>query len=378
MYINLYCSDLVAGYRQITIYRRVLLGKWRFALLGAHARHCEQFALQLTRHQAWQGKIRHSLPWLVPGLTILCLGGTWLVSMDQPAPGVILISLAVLAGLAGMLVLGSYFISPRRPESPLAQHTAQRQVSPLKQTLFPDLLPAWQKKLSVSLPSPAQVEAEAQTTQKWGLIGEFDLIRRLEKLATADTFLLHSLMPKSHDDMDVVVIGPKGIWYFEVKYINAHFDWRDGVWTITKTDRQTGKTRPEEMNEAIDQQWLRMRDEALRNLNVNLSDLLVHYPALGRIQGGIVLAHPRATYQLQKFPPFQLGTHDDWLADYAEAPRLPEMTLEVVFQIMETMLRKHQSLNPSVSVFSMNRHAASLIQAAERQIQAWIAAVPRS
>jgi hypothetical protein len=71
------------------------------------------------------------------------------------------------------------------------------------------------------------------------------LIARLLPLES-NAFLIDRLRVSDTNLIDVIMIGPKGIWIFDVIHINGVIRWKDGVWTRSRSlqkDEQMG-TRP--------------------------------------------------------------------------------------------------------------------------------------
>jgi hypothetical protein len=249
----------------------------------------------------------------------------------------------------------------------------EEQESALRQKLFPDLVPLWRRYMALRLPTHEETQLMAEQSGKWGLIGEFELIRLLEEVASEDTYLLHSLQPRTGDDMDVVLLGPKGFWYFEVKHWNAHFVWQNGVWEIWQYNHETGHyDQPADVRETPDAQWRRMRDEALANLRASAGNLLEKRPSLGKIKGGIVFSNQHAIVEIQKSAPFAYGTVEQWIATYQAAPRLKEMTPGRVLQLLEILLKRHQSFYPDAQLYSMKDSVPDVIEYVEAGIRAWM------
>jgi hypothetical protein len=173
--------------------------------------------------------------------------------------------------------------------------------------------------------------------------------------------------------MDVVVLGPKGFWYFEVNHWNAHFVWRNGVWEIWHFNHDSGSyDQPADLREVPDAQWRRMRDEALANLRASAANLLEKRPSLGKIKGGIVFSNPHAIIEIQKSAPFAYGTVEQWIATYQAAPRLKEMTPGRVLQVLEILLKRHQSFYPNAELYSMKDSVPDVIEQVEGGIRAWM------
>lgn len=50
------------------------------------------------------------------------------------------------------------------------------------------------------------------------LDGEHDFVRQLQRVLDSSHYIIYRLQQKRSDDIDVTVVGPTGIWVFEVKY----------------------------------------------------------------------------------------------------------------------------------------------------------------
>jgi len=197
----------------------------------------------------------------------------------------------------------------------------------------------------------------------------------LERVVSPDTYILHSLKPTSGDDMDVVVLGPRGFWYFEVKHWNADFFWENGAWEVYQYDHTTQDFELVPMRETPDAQWRRMRDEALANIKASAGNLLKKAPVIGNIHGGIVFSNPNARLEIAPSAPFRYGTVEQWVATYQAAPRLKGMTSGRTLQLLETLLKRHQSFYPDAPLHSMKDAIGNVIAEVEQGIQAWIDSV---
>jgi hypothetical protein len=227
--------------------------------------------------------------------------------------------------------------------------------------------------MAIPVPSVQEADRLAQETGKWGLIGELDLIREFERIVTPDTYILHSIKPKSGDDMDVVVIGPKGFWYFEVKHWNADFFWQNGQWQVWQYDHTTQDFQQVQIQEYPDAQWARMREETLINLRASAGNLLKKLPVLGNIQGGIVFSNANAHIEIDRSAPFRYGTIEQWIASYQAAPRLKDMSPGRTLQLIELLLKRHQAFYPDAELRSMKDAVAVVMSEVDKGIQKWIA-----
>jgi hypothetical protein len=372
--IDLFCSDLLAGYRQVRNARQELMKKWRLEMLRAYARKRERHAQRVAQQERRRDQFQKALPFLGAALLLPVGLGAWFVLSggEQTCLGMFLMlgtGFGVLMGLGAWWRLAT---PPEPPENPVS-HTKEEEDSPLRRQLFPDLVPLWRREMALIIPTEEEVQLMAEQTGRWSLIGEFDLIRQLERIVSENTYILQGLQPRTGDEMDVVVIGPKGLWFFEIQHGNANFTWRNGVWEIWHYDHETGGyDRPADLREYPDAQWRRLRDEALANLRAATGDLLTRRPALANIPGGIAFTNEHALVEIGRTAPFGYGSIEQWISAYRAAPRLKQMTQGRVLQLLEVLLKRHQSFYPNVEVHSMKDGVSRVIEYAEEGIRAWM------
>ena len=374
MLIDLFASDLVAGYKELKNARQALVKRWRFELLRAYTEKWNRFTDQVARQELRRERYQRLLPFIGLFLLMICGWGAWLTikSEELACLGMIM---TLGTGFGVLIALGvwlGFSRTPTPPENPVTHTSNNENESPLREKLFPKLVPLWRREMALQIPTEQEVQRMAEDTGKWGLIGELDLIRELERVVTPDTYILHSLKPKSGDDMDVVVLGPKGFWYFEVKHWNAHFIWQNGTWEVWQFDHTTQNVEPVPMREYPDAQWNRMREEALINLRASAGELLKRVPVLGNIQGGIVFSNPSVTIEIDRSAPFRYGTIEQWVATYQAAPRLKDMTAGRTLQVLEILLKRHQAFYPNAELHSMKSAISNVIAGVEAGIQGWI------
>ena len=72
--VDLFCSDLLAGYKQVRNARQALIKKWRLDLLRAYAKKWERYEQQLARQEARKNRYERTLPFLGGGW--FCAGAT--------------------------------------------------------------------------------------------------------------------------------------------------------------------------------------------------------------------------------------------------------------------------------------------------------------
>jgi len=71
MLIDPFCTDLIAGYKEIKLARQALLKKWRFELLRAYSRRREAYQQQLARREARKEQYQRALPFIAAALFLV-------------------------------------------------------------------------------------------------------------------------------------------------------------------------------------------------------------------------------------------------------------------------------------------------------------------
>jgi hypothetical protein len=350
MLIDLFSSDLVAGYKEIVVARQALVEKWRFDLLRAYTHKRERYAQQLALAEACKERYQSFLPLI----------------------GIFLMLGAGIGALIAVVPSMGLSRTPPPPENPVTRTSSAEDESRLRQKLFPRLVPLWRRAMARRIPTEHEAEQMAVETGRWDLPGELNLIRALERVATPETYILHSLLLNPEDDLDVVVLGPKGFWYFEVRHWDADFAWQQGAWQFWQFDPQTQASQPVTLPETPDEQWKRMRDEALTFLKANASSALKRMPVIENIQGGIVFTNPQARVEIDRSAPFRYGNIEQWVTVYQAAPRLKDISQGRTIQLLGILLKRHQSFYPDIPLRSMKDAIADVIAEVERGIQEWI------
>jgi len=150
--------------------------------------------------------------------------------------------------------------------------------------------------------------------------------------------------------------------------------YQGGRWTFRQFNHSSGRVEPLELSQPPDQQWLRMRDEIRRTLAFHGRALVKQLPALGQIQGGIVFAHPGASFEIELTPPFAWSDIPGWVRTIQQAPPVPGMNLRTQLQFLDLLLTRHQEVKPSERVVSMDQQAARIVGEARKRIEGWVRA----
>lgn len=359
--------DLLPGYERVRRADEELLQRWREPLLAAYARRRALYEGELAelhqRQAEFLARVRvgMGLSSALLLLGLLTFPALLLVSElgDLRGPLFCFGPLLILAGLNGWAILGVMWLWQRSREKPSPPE------HPLKSGLVEPLLPLWREGLREWLPAEKPYE---------GATGEYHFIARLQPLNN-HTYVLYRLQQKPGDDVDVTLVGPKGVWVFEVKYLKGTIRWRDGVWSHAKTYHGEGGipvTESKEIVEPFDQQWKRMAEEVAETIQRHASGLVARIPRLAKPRGGLVFSHPQSTYDIPPGSPFNWGVIQFWLETLQKIPDIPEMDERAAMEVLDVLLARHRRVSGEPARRSMNTYAARLVEAAEARLAAWV------
>jgi hypothetical protein len=352
-------ADLVAGFDRMRSAELEIKRKWRQPLLAAYAQKIGAFQAAQTQYQR---RKRITLTGLGVAVAALCGGGLACTSAfyAQDASSILFwggLFLSLIAFPAAIVCALVYFVFWRRKPS--------RPKHPLREEIFRPLLPRWRAGLRGSLPQHLPYE---------GAAGEYKFIRQLKALKIP-AYIAYRLQQQPGDDLDVTIVGRKGLWLFEVKYWSGEIIWQNGQWSRYKTYFQPGGQQirePRPVSQPPEQQWRRMVEDTRRTLEMRASHLVQHYSSLSKIHGGVVFSHPEAAFHISPEASFTWGNIRFWMDRIQAATTQREMNERTTLQVMETLLARHQQLQEVCQVHSMLAYAEKLIQEAEFQLAEWV------
>ncbi len=187
-----------------------------------------------------------------------------------------------------------------------------------------------------------QLEAEAakdRVVEQFGDRGELDLLDALKRILPNGYLAIWKLMVARSLDVDVLLLGPTGIWNLESKYFSGEVTYANGQWRQTKEWFDKGGVPVREVKQVDDlhRQWLRERDLLFKRLDQAMPD----WPA--DIKGGLVFTLPEITYHIDPSLPVAVGTTADWIEIIRAAPVDPAMTEERIFTAAGALLSMSRS-----------------------------------
>jgi len=348
-------ANLVQGYDRIRHLDRDLAQKWRHRLLSAYARRREAYDAAQARRR---GRANSLIPWLSVGLIVAVLSFLGGLLLRTAWLSVLLLLLGFAAGIAvGGIGLWQFVLAvPARPEHPLRGH--------LRVRLFPSLLPRWRQGFAGRFPAGKPYE---------GVVGERRFVQALQR-SKAQGYILYRLRQRQGDDVDVVVVGPSGVWVFEVKYWSGRIVWQNGRWYREKSYYAPGGrlvTEPREVSQPPEQQWRRMADDVVETLRRRDGRLLARIPSLAQIRGGVAFTHDGASYEIAADCPFAWGTVGPWQQQLAKAPRLAGLRERDILEVLDALLDRHSEFGEQSEVLSMDVYARDLVRGVEARLAAW-------
>ncbi|MBN1875176.1 MAG: NERD domain-containing protein [Anaerolineae bacterium] len=364
-------SELVVGYDRVVAAEAALRDEWRERVLAAYARRRVDYKEALSAlHQrrdmvtsfAIWSIILGSIGYLLGFLWFKGTGNLFALLLSMVGAGCIAIPLVALWSIRHETL--------RPPDHPLRD--------PLKVELFPPLTLQWREVLDKEL-AEDQVSFRNEDSfgngAPFGAEGERAFVQTLRAALPGDFYILHGLQQRHGDDVDALVVGPTGVWVFEVKFWAGTITWHDGIWQHEKDYYAPGgiqQTEHKDISQPPGQQWQRMVQDVVKTLRMREPWLVGRLQTLLEVKGGIVFTAPNAVYNIPAATPFQWGDAATWAHRITHAPPLAGLDAREALQVVEALLSRHQDLHSQMEVYSMAAYAEQLVQEAEARLAAWV------
>lgn len=360
--LSLSLTDLSSGYEKLSSFDQELRTRQRLPKLRAYAEKRSAYEVSQADFLKKNKQKRAVLITIglaasffsIFGLIALALNYSHLAKMGDAFSNIVRLGPIFLLGGAGCILIlaGAAFFWPL-PKAPVVP---KNPIQENQKAQYPSLYKEWSKNLLGKFP-------EKQSDE--GATGEKLFVQTLEQIQDKG-FILYRLVQNRGDDLDVVIVGSKGIWLFEVKYWSGNIAWEDGEWHKRKSYFGRGgkeKTETMQINQPPDLQWRRMRDELVYTLNRHSGSLLRKQPGLTNIHGGIVFTHHDAEITIPKGAGFSWGNTSFWYQNYQNSPEDPLFTdPQVVFRILDVLLDRHQKVTAIKPTLSLAKIADQLIR----------------
>ncbi len=358
-------KDLAAGREKIRKAELDLPHKYRGPLLAAFARRRRAFEVARDKYDLQMTAVLPKLTIAFAVCLIILVLALFseeilppLAGPNLPYSDVVGIVLGLIGGIGLVATAGTRFWLQvfSRPKPP---------VSPQKADIFYPLMPLWRGRLRGQLPANLPYA---------GAIGEYNLIWELEHLGDDSTCILYRLQQRYGDDLDVTLVGPKGIWVFEVKYWAGTVFLDNGKWIQEKQFYGSGhvlQTERRVIEQPPGEQWRRMADDVVETIRRHARGVVFDAPSIIKIKGGLVSTYPGAILQIPNSKGIEHGDIAYWLNAWNSAPIIPGLDEGKVLQLLDALLDRHHDIK-SDRPFSMADCAAQLVQEQEAKVNAWL------
>ncbi|HJS19005.1 MAG TPA: nuclease-related domain-containing protein [Anaerolineales bacterium] len=295
--------DIHAGFQAVQSLETRLKYDWKRAIQVAQNRETQPARIRYERTKRITAIL---LMALLPAFVLFCAGVTYLPELRPPLfasfcmlviPGIVL-SLVLVRnfGVAGV---------PRPSDAP-----------PL------DIEKEWWSLL----------RPKSYVIQKGGQRGEIDFLKSLAFLD--DSFIaVWGLLTstKVRSDTDVLLLGPNGIWIFEVKYWNGAIHKQNRVWSSVYWNG-----RRKSYEKSPDEQWLHQKDEVSKTIAIQLRNRT--WPE-DLIKGGVVFAHRNTKFGQIEHPQAAYGKPGAWRKRIQDSKPLDGFSLPDRLQVLDALIR---------------------------------------
>jgi len=361
-------TKITDGYKSVRAAENELQSRWRAPLLTAYAKRRSIYEIELGEFKQRKAVFTRRIRWgflmasllLVLGLLVLP-GLVLIVELgDIRGPLFCFAPLLILGGLTGWGIIIVLWIWQRDDKEPNPPK------NPLKSGVIYPLYPLWREGLRGELPG---IKPHA------GATGEYHFITRLLSLEE-NFFILYSIQQRYGEDIDVTLVGPIGIWVFEVKYLKGLVRWKEGEWTQIQSNSRLNprsKTKIIKPDQEFDVQWKRAAGDVSETIRRRAPKLVSRLPKVTVIRGGIVFSHPQGRYEIQPGCPFNWGIIPFWMDKLRTVPILPGMDDHAIMQVFDALLLRHRQIVPMDKVHSMKSYADKIVVDAEDYLGNWVA-----
>jgi hypothetical protein len=191
--------------------------------------------------------------------------------------------------------------------------------------------------------------------------GENAFVNSLQQIELPTCFIVHGLRQRQSDDVDVTVVGPIGIWVFEVKFWRDKIGYHNGIWHYDPPHL--------ERKQDPDKQWERMAKDVKNTVLGHDLFLISRVPEFETIHGGIVFAHSGAHLDIVDCP-VKWGTIADWQKCLRDVEIRRQIDEADVLAVLDALLAQHHGVELR-GIRSMQGCAQQLVQETEAKLEAW-------
>ncbi len=215
--------------------------------------------------------------------------------------------------------------------------------------------------------------------RKHGHRGEVEFLKSLSFLGNdyiAVWGLLTSAKKGETSDTDVLLLGPNGIWVFEVKYWSGTVSKSNGVWTQEKAFYQKGGIPVVEKTShqpGPDEQWLSQKAEIIKTIRMRMPTSKAWLSET--IAGGIVFAHEDVVLGPIAGHRAAYGTPGQWHKKIRQTPSIQGFGLEDRLQVLDALIHYANDYEREVvKIVSANTEAKRLYEETSGALHDYVSA----
>lgn len=204
-----------------------------------------------------------------------------------------------------------------------------------------------------------------------GMIGENRLVQSLKNYVTDDYLCVTGILVTRNLDADVIVIGPKGIWLFESKYVSGKITLLHGQWSRYKEYYLPGghPVHKEEVLDSFDEQWLREKKAIQKTLSKRLQDPYFQ-PLVEDIKGGLVFTHDNIILDIDKSAKAPYGNINFWIMQLTDSrPIFPLSNIDAM-EVADILINYSNQLDVDKPLSSIDI-ATDIFLSAEKRIKSY-------
>lgn len=163
-------------------------------------------------------------------------------------------------------------------------------------------------------------------------------IDALSARLSSDYFAVRDLLVRKSLDVDVLVVGPSGLWVFEVKHLSGRIVCRNGGWHRERTYYEAGGFEATDVKEisAFDRQWQREVEAITTTLKRRLKPKSPVVDA-ATAQGGLVFSHPDVDWEIDASCRAGYGTPRFWVDTLAREPLLAAFNQHEQLRVLDAL-----------------------------------------
>jgi hypothetical protein len=198
-----------------------------------------------------------------------------------------------------------------------------------------------------------------------GSIGEQQLLNILESRLSDEYIAVGGALLLRNLDIDVIVVGPTGIWVLESKYWAGDVKVSNGTWTHESGTATVPRNLGLGQTLAAftpDMQWKREQEVVIKTLGGAKLMILNGWPVKA-VKGGIAFTHPNARLNIDDSCQALWGSSKFWADKIHNAPKEPSFSTKLQLRTVDALLESSLRLyTPSVKPKSAATLANSLDQ----------------